>query len=121
MKPHAKPFFTTIIILSVIGLVLVPLAAFDHASACNWGSPGGQDYVPQRRGAPGPLAQKPALTIEQAHEIVANHIKRLNPDLVVGKINDAGTFYEAEILSKNMELVQLMGVDKISGRLMLIN
>lgn len=121
MKQYTKSFVTAILFLSVVGLVLVTLAAFDHASACNWGSQGGQDYVPQRRGSSGPLAQKPAITKEQVYEIVANHIKRLNPDLAVGQINDAGTFYEAEILSKNMKMVQLMGVDKISGRLMLIN
>lgn len=58
---------------------------------------------------------------EQAFDIVSNHIRKLKPDLRVGQINDAGNFYEAEILSTDNEVVQLIGVDKQSGRLMLIN
>ncbi len=121
MKQYPKSVVTGILFLAVMGLALIPFAGFDQANACNWGSPGGQDYVPQRRGPAGPLARKPALTKEQAYEIVAKHVRRLNPDLEVGRVNDAGSFYEAEILSKDKELVQLMGVDKISGRLMFIN
>lgn len=52
---------------------------------------------------------------------MVKHVKKLNPNLEVGRINDAGSFFEAEILSKDKEVVQLMGVDKESGRLMLIN
>jgi hypothetical protein len=52
---------------------------------------------------------------------VSRHVKRLNPDLEVGRLNDAGSFFEAEIISKDHEVIQLMGVDKESGRLMLIN
>ncbi len=122
MKQYPKSVVIGILFLAVMGLALIPFAGFDHASACSSGLPGGQDYVPQRRGpAPGPLARKPALTKEQAYEIVAKHVRRLNPDLEVGRVNDAGSFYEAEILSKDKELVQLMGVDKMSGRLMFIN
>jgi hypothetical protein len=121
MKPYVKTFIIGMFFLAVIGLALTSFTGLDKASACGAGSPGGQDYVPKRRGPTGPLARKPALTKEQAYKIVANHIRRLNPNLEVGKINDAGSFYEAEILSENKELVQRMGVDKLSGRLMFIN
>lgn len=121
MKRKVSSFLIGIFFLAIIGFALISFTGFDHANACGTGTPGGQDYVPQRRGPTGQLAQRPALTKEQAFEIVTNHIKRLNPSLKVGQLNDAGSFYEAEILSENKELVQLMGVDKLSGRLMFIN
>jgi hypothetical protein len=77
--------------------------------------------VPQRRDSGDPVARRSFLTKEKAVEIVVKHVKKLNPNLEVGQVNDAGSFFEAEILSKDKEVVQLMGVDKESGRLMLIN
>ena len=121
MKRKVSSFLIGIFFLAIIGFALISFTGFDHANACGTGTPGGQDYVPQRRGPTGQLAQRPALTKEQAFEIVANHIKRLNPSLKVGQLNDAGSFYEAEILSENDELIQRMGVDKLSGRLMFIS
>ena len=121
MKRNVSSFLIGIFFMAIIGFALIAFTGFDHANACGTGSPGGQDYVPQRRGPTGPLTQRPALTIEQAYEIVANHIRRLNPSLKVGQLNDAGSFYEAEILSQNDELIQRMGVDKLSGRLMFIS
>jgi hypothetical protein len=61
------------------------------------------------------------LTKEQVYDIVANHVSKLNPSLKVGKIDDAGGFYEVEIISDEKEVIQRLGVDKQSGRLMLIN
>jgi len=121
MKRKVSSFIIGIFFLAIIGFALISFTGSDHANACGTGTPGGQDYVPQRRGPTGPLAQRPALTKEQAFEIVANHIKKLNPSLKVGQLNDAGSFYEAEILSENDELIQRMGVDKLSGRLMFIS
>jgi hypothetical protein len=89
--------------------------------ACGYGMSGGNDYVPQqRRNSAGFLANKTALTPEQAREIVSSHVRKLNPDLVVGNVNDAGGFFEAEIVSKDKEVVQLLGIDKFSGRLMVL-
>jgi hypothetical protein len=103
-----------------ITLLLVPTSN-GVAVACGWGTSGGADYVPQRR-APGDYrAQAGAITQEQAQQLVAAHIGKLNPELKVGTINDAGGFFEAEIVSKDGELLQLLGVDKSSGRLMLLN
>ena len=121
-----KKFFKTAAIgmlgLAIFGFGYVMFTGHQPAQACGYGSSGGQGYAPQQRGNQmGPLASKPALTQEQAFDIVSNHIKKLNPDLRVGQVNDAGNFYEAEILSTDNEVVQLMGVDKQSGRLMLIN
>lgn len=121
MKKHAKLLITAILFLAVIGAGFIHFIGPGSASACGWGSSGGGDYVPQRRDSSGYQAQKPFLTKEQSYEIVSNHVKRLNPDLRIGKFNDAGNFYEAEILSQDNEVVQLIGVDKTSGRLMLIN
>jgi hypothetical protein len=77
--------------------------------------------MPQAGFPSGQQAQRPALTQEQVRQIVTTHIQKLNPGLNVGKINDAGSFYEAEILSRENEAVQLLGVDKFSGRIMPIN
>lgn len=108
--------------LAIFGFGYVMFTGHQPAQACGYGNSGGQGYAPQQRGNQmGPLASRPAVTQEQAFDIVSNHIRKLNPDLRVGQINDAGNFYEAEILSTDNEVVQLMGVDKQSGRLMLIN
>jgi hypothetical protein len=53
--------------------------------------------------------------------IVTSHVKRLNPGLKIGQIKDSGGFYEAEILSEDKEVVQLLGVDKYTGLLILRN
>jgi hypothetical protein len=67
------------------------------------------------------MAQKQALSEEQAKDIVANYVKRLNPKLEVGKITDNGGFYEAEVIGEDNEVIQLVGVDKQSGRLIVLN
>jgi len=121
MKKHGKILVMAILFWAVIGTGFTFFAGSGSASACGWGSSGGGDYVPQRRDSNSYRAQKPSLTKEQSYEIVSNHVKKLNPDLKIGKFNDAGNFYEAEILSQDNEVVQLIGVDKTSGRLILIN
>ena len=122
MKRHSKKLVFGILGLAIFGVGFLVFTGHQPAEACGWGGSGGQGYAPQQRGNQmGPLASKPALTQEQAFDIVSNHIKKLIPDLRVGQINDAGNFYEAEVLSTDNEVVQLIGVDKQSGRLMLIN
>ena len=116
------------------GLVLVAMFCFARshfwgsgsAFACggmgSWGSSGGGDYVPHRRGSCALFANRaPGLTQEQAHDVVANQIKKLNPDLKIGRIHDQGSYYEAEVLGANGEVVQHLGVDKESGQVILIN
>ena len=119
MKKLNKPVLTGALILS-IGL-LISFVGIDIANACGWGQGGGQGYVPQRRDSNGYLAQKQALTEAQAKDIVSNYVKRLNPKLEVGKITDNGGFYEAEIIGEENEVIQLVGVDKQSGRLIVLN
>ena len=106
-------FLAVFAIFSIVGI--------DIANACGWGQGGGQGYVPQRRDQNGYLAQKQALTEEQAKDIVTNYVKRLNPKLEVGKITDNGGFYEAEVIGEGNEVIQLVGVDKQSGRLIVLN
>jgi hypothetical protein len=119
MKKHRQALITAILFFAIAGGGFFLLMGPQNAEACGYGNSGGRDYVPQRRGLSGDSA-KSALTEEQAREIVANHIARLNPDLEVGEINDAGRFFEAEILSQDEEIIQLLGVDKFSGRLILL-
>ncbi len=121
MKRVVSAVSTTVLFLTVIGLAYILLAGPDPVSACNWGSQGGQDYVPQKRAPGGTAYNVPSMTKEQAYDIIASHIKRVNPNLGIGKISDAGSFYEAEIVSESNEVVERLGVDKRSGRLILLN
>jgi hypothetical protein len=123
MKRFLKIFFAGILVIALIGVGHMFIAGPDHAYACGWnsGSAGGGDYVPQRRDSTGPIAQKSFLTKEQAADLASNHVKRLNPSLKVGQVNDAGSFYEIQILNDANDVVQRLGVDKQTGRLILIN
>jgi hypothetical protein len=95
--------------------------ALDIAQACGWGQAGGGDYVPQRRDSNGLWANKEDVSESQAREIVTNYVKKLNPDLAIGEVKDNGGFYEVEIVDQSREVVQLLGVEKRSGRLILLN
>jgi hypothetical protein len=119
MKRLSKSLVMGIVVLSIVAVT--PLVWIDIAAACGWGSSGGGDYVPQRRDSGELLTQKSAVTQEQARDIVANYVKRLNPNLEIGKIKDNGGFYEVEIIAESKEVVQLLGVDKRSGRLIVLN
>ncbi|MEJ2657400.1 MAG: hypothetical protein P8012_09415 [Desulfobacterales bacterium] len=122
MQRFFKIIFAGILLMAMIGLSQIFVAGPDLANACGWnaGSAGGGDYVPQQRNATGPIAQKSFLTKEQAGDLANDHVKRLNPNLRVGRINDAGSFYEMEILNDANDVVQHLGVDKQTGRLILI-
>ena len=110
-----------VLLVGAMGMVYTSFVAPHHADACSVGNSGGKDYVPQQRGSTGPSAKAPAMTREQAYDVVANHIKNLNPTLEIGKIIDNGGFFEAEILSGGGDIVERVGVDKRSGRLMVLN
>ena len=112
----------------VMGIAILSIAAMtqfvwtDIAAACGYnGQSGGSGYVPQRRDSDGFLARKSAVSQEQARDIVSGYVKRLNPDLEIGKVTDNGGFYEVEVVDAGNEIVQLLGVDKRSGRLILLN
>ena len=108
-------------VIAVLTMAATSFVALDIAEACGWGQAGGGDYVPQRRDAGSLWANKGDVSESQAREIVTNYVKRLNPDLEIGKVKDNGGFYEIEIVGQGQEVVQLLGVDKRSGRLILLN
>ena len=117
-----KKIRTIILGISILALTgMVNLIAVDIAGACGWGQSGGGDYVPQRRDSSGFLAKKSDVSEDQARDIVSKYVKSLNPNLEIGKIKDNGGFYEVEIVNEGQEIVQLLGVDKRSGRLILLN
>lgn len=121
MKRTMKIFITGILFVTMTGFSYFFIGGSDRANACGVGAQGGESYAPQRRGSTGNLARKASITKAQAFEMVSQHVKRLNPDLKIGQFNDAGRFYQAEIISKDNEVVQLIGVDKETGKLLLIN
>ena len=119
------------LILALVGFIFDHITGSGNAFACGRGSSGsignscgwnssegGKDYVPQKRGS---FTNKPALTEDQAQDIVENHVKRLNPDLRINDLIDAGSYFEAEILAANGEIVQVLGVDKESGKIIVLN
>ena len=121
MKTRKNLIIRVVVILAVVAGAITLLQATNMAGACGWGNSGGGDYVPQQREAAGNfLAQKPPLTESQARDIVSNYVKRLNPELEIGTVTDNGSFYEAQIISAEKEVVQLLGVDKQSGRLIVL-
>ena len=115
-------FRTIILGASILALMgMINFVAVDIAGACGYGQSGGGAYVPQRRDSGELLANKSAVSENQAREIVSSYVKRLNPNLAIGKIQDNGGFYAVEIVDEGQEVIQLLGVDKRSGRLILLN
>jgi hypothetical protein len=113
---------TIIIGASLLALTgMINFVAVDIATACGYGQSGGGDYVPQRRDSGELLANKSAVSEDQARDIVTNYVKKLNPNLEIGNVKDNGGFYEVEIVDEGKDIVQLLGVDKRSGRLILLN
>ena len=119
MTKKIRALILGVSILALMGMI--NLVAVDIAGACGWGQSGGGDYVPQRRDSSAFLAKKSDVSEDQARDIVTNYVKRLNPNLEIGQIKDNGGFYEIEIINEGQEVVQLLGVDKRSGRLILLN
>jgi hypothetical protein len=98
-----------------------PVCLDGYGCGLRLGTTAGGDYVPQRRDSNEFLARKSAISEDQAREIVSGYVKKLNPSLEIGKVTDNGGFYEVEIVDSGDEIVQLLGVDKRSGRLILLN
>jgi hypothetical protein len=126
MKKLGAVVIGSLLVLGVFALSHSNFWGSGPAFACggrgSWGAAGGGDYVPQQRGLSGSFANRaPALTREQAQDVVANQVKKLNPDLRIGQMKDVGSYYEAEVLGADGNVVQRLGVDKESGRLILIN
>ena len=121
-----------ILLLGLTGFSNLPVLGPDPTFACGCalgsGTPGGGDYTPQSRGPSGPQSRepsgsyfdRPALTEQQAHDVVENAVKKWNPGLEVGKIKDEGSFFEAEILTEDKEVFGRLAVDKQSGQIRVI-
>ncbi len=74
-----------------------------------WGAQNGGGYAPDQRAGKGAVSQ------EQAKAIVSDFVARRNPDLKVGRVIDAGGYYEVEILWPDGKLFDRLAVDKSSG------
>jgi len=117
-----KKIRTLILGASILALMgMINFVAVDIAGACGYGQSGGSGYVPQRRDSGELLAKKSDVSEDQARNIVTNYVKKLNPNLAIGQVKDNGGFYEVEVVDAGQEVVQLLGVDKRSGRLILLN
>lgn len=108
-------------VLAVVAAITF-LGTTSGVFACGWGTQGGADYVPQERNVPQQqVSMNQSISPEQAKEIVARYIRGYNHKLTIGTPNDAGSYYEVDLLGKNGEVVQVLGVDKSSGRVQVLN
>jgi hypothetical protein len=121
MKRFFIACFSITAVLAIITFGLPRVSGIRSAAACGWGQGGGEGYVPQRHDGNNTYAGKAALTQEQAHQIIQQYVTRLNSALKVGPVNDAGDLFEAEVYSSGNEVVQVLGVEKRSGRLVIVN
>jgi hypothetical protein len=119
---QCKPSFSLskarFVILTAALVLLVPAT---NLMACMMGGAmGGMDYyTPQRQGPnmQQTMPQGQGLSPAQAKQIVIRYIRPINPDLIVGEPNDTGASFEIDLRSKDGEIVQVIAVDKYSGRL----
>jgi len=66
----------------------------------------------------GPPYQQPQKPLEEkaVKEMLENYLRSTrNPNLKLGAIEDKGTYFEAEILTKDGSLADKIGVDKTTG------
>lgn len=112
-------FIPRIAMMAALAAAFLLLVPATNLLACGWGAKGGADYTPQRRGdvQSQQLTQRQPLNAEQAQQIVRRYVSPINPDLIIGKPNDAGAYFEIDLLSKDGETVQVIGVDKYTGRI----
>ncbi len=112
-------FFTRKAKIATLATALMLLVPATNLLACGWGSQGGADYVPQRRGGDQQqkVAQQRPLSADEAQHIVRQYVSPINPNLIIGKPNDAGPYFEVDLQSQDGETVQVIGVDKYTGRL----
>ncbi len=121
MKSIIKKILITVSVLSVLGGIVAITPLVQESFACGWKNSGGQGFY-QNNGKSSDIIQNSSITKDQAIEIVTQYVKRLNPDLRIGNINDTGPFYEAEILSTmDEEILQVIGVNKQSGQVLILN
>lgn len=112
-----------LMIASLVGILAFQFSTPSMAGACGYNNSGGEGYAPQRRdtGRFFSKSNRPTMTEKDARKIVSKHVTRLNPELKVGQVVDNGAYYEAEVTNKEERVIQIVGVDKDSGRLLLIN
>jgi hypothetical protein len=139
-----KPKILVLTLVVVMGMALYPLEGkaqmgrgygggsggygmMGQGSGCGAGSgmmgygygPGPQ-YGPQYGPRYGPRYQQPQRPMEEedAMSILENYLKSTrNPNLKLGKMEDKGHAFEAEIVTKKEEaLVDKIAVDKYTGR-----
>ena len=109
------------IIIAIIAALII-LGSVSTLLACGYGSQGGADYVPrQQNPQQQQITKGQPISSDQAKEIVSRYIKPVNPQLAVATPNDAGPYYEVDLIGKNGETVQVLGVDKFTGRIQVLN
>ena len=70
----------------------------------------GQQYPQQYQQPQKPLDEK------AAKEIAENYLRNMrNPNLKIGKMKDAGSAFEAEVVTKDNSLVDRVLIDKATG------
>jgi len=80
-----------------------------------WGPGYGPQQYPQQQYQQYQQPQKP-LEEKDAREIAENYLRNMrNPNLKLGKMKDAGSAFEAEVVTKDNSLVDKVLIDKATG------
>jgi hypothetical protein len=124
MKRWSAILGMAILLLGIVSVSSLPFLGSDSAFACGCafssGAPGGGDYGPQSQAPSGSYFDRPALTEQQAHDVLERAVKKWRTDLEVGEITDGGNFYEAKILTADKKVFSRLAVDKKSGQISVI-
>jgi hypothetical protein len=124
MKKWSVIVCIAMLLFGIVGVSGIPFFGPDAAFACGCafssGDPGGGDYGPQSQGPSGSYFDRPALTEQQAHDVIEQAVKRWRTDLEVGEITDSGDFYEAKILTAEKKIFSRLAVDKKTGQISVI-
>lgn len=123
MNKNPKAICRTLVSVFIGAALLVTLMpSSGFACGCSYagGSSGGQEFAPQNQDSSKTLSQNAIVSRQQARQIATEYTRAMNPDFEVGRLNDLGGFYEAEILSTDQEIIHLLGIDKFSGQLQVL-
>ena len=102
------------LLLLIILLITAIVLPDSNAQAMNgwWDGPYG-DYCPMW-GSYG--ARKPVRTIKEAEKILKEYFSKYE-DVKVGKVKEKEWYFEADIKDKNNNLIDVVIVDKRTGRI----
>lgn len=105
------------LVTSALGLLMAPLAARADCGWCEGRRPYGDYCEDWRSGRYG--AKDPVKTVDDARKRLERYFE--DDDVVVGKITEQDSYFEADIRNPAGELVDRVIIDKRTGRIRSVN